>query len=129
MHDASITTGPTSQSALLEAFFLGRAFAQVLNERLGEAATDVLAQTGRFAAEWDSNVASFEAEVQRRAATALAEALGQPQPAQIQSTTPTAPPGGKTTTSSQDAAALVDEMRADIAATRAALQRVKQAAV
>ena len=117
--------GQSQSSPLLEAFFYGRAFAQVLNERLGEAATDVLAQTGRFAAEWDSTVASFEAEVTQRAATAQAEALGQPVPAQP--TNASAAPAANATP--QDAAALVDELRADIAATRAALLRVKQATV
>lgn len=102
----------------------------MLNERLGEAVTDVLAQTGRFAAEWDTTVATFEAEVAQRAATAQAETLGQPAPAQLTAQQGKSRPASTETTSvPQDAAALVDELRADIAATRAALQRVKQAAV
>lgn len=97
----------------------------MLNERLGEVATDVLSEAGKFAAEWDDTVASFEQEVLRRAANAQAEATGQP----VDGTASTTLPSTRQATSSktQDVGMLVDELRADIAAARAALQRVKQA--
>ncbi len=118
-----------SPSPLFEAFFYGRAFAQVLNERLGEVATDVLSEAGKFAAEWDDNVASFEQEVQQRAANAQAEALGQPVTAKtalLPKNVAGSTTRGSVTPTQQDVGAVVDALRADIAAARAALRQVKQ---
>jgi hypothetical protein len=52
----------------LHAFFLGRAFAEVLGEKLETGVTHALSELGKFDAEQRENLRQFVEEVQARAA-------------------------------------------------------------
>jgi methyl-accepting chemotaxis protein len=94
---------------LVQAFFVGRAVAEVLNERLELAFTDALSEVGKFDAEAKEQLRQFTEEVMERA-NRVAEAAGS------SSTYST----GTTSTGSQstDVQATVDELRAEIALLR-----------
>ncbi|MGK7945872.1 MAG: DUF6825 family protein [Microcystaceae cyanobacterium] len=53
---------------ILQAFFLGRAFAEVLNEKVEDTVTNFLSDLGKFDAEQRENLNQFMNEVQARAA-------------------------------------------------------------
>ncbi len=52
---------------VLHAFFLGRAFAEVLSEKVEESLTNALSDLGKFDAEQRENLRQFIEEVQSRA--------------------------------------------------------------
>lgn len=56
------------QNQVLQAFFLGRAFAEVLSEKVEDGVTNALSELGKFDAEQRENLRQFIAEVQSRAA-------------------------------------------------------------
>ena len=93
---------------LVQAFFVGRAVAEVLNERLELAFTDALSEVGKFDAEAKEQLRQFTLEVMERA-NRVAEAAGS-------STYPTGSPS--TGSDSTDVQATVDELRAEIALLR-----------
>jgi len=100
---------------LLQAFFVGRAVAEVINERLEVALTDALSELGKFDAEAKEQLRQFTQEVTERANRAA-------QAANV----------GQTTTSGQDAGDLqanIDELRAEIALLRNELQRYRSSSV
>ncbi|BAY14913.1 hypothetical protein NIES2109_37280 [Nostoc sp. HK-01] len=100
---------------LLQAFFVGRAVAEVVNERFEVALTDALSELGKFDAEAREQLRQFTEEVTQRANRA-AEAANARQ----------------TTTSSQDPVDLqanIDELRAEIALLRNELQRYRSSSV
>ncbi|MBU7586100.1 MAG: hypothetical protein KAF91_25070 [Nostoc sp. TH1S01] len=100
---------------LLQAFFVGRAVAEVVNERLEVALTDALSELGKFDAEAREQLRQFTEEVIVRANRA-AEAAN----------------AGQTTTSGQDPVDLqanIDELRAEIALLRNELQRYRSSSV
>ncbi len=98
-----------SSNPVLHAFFLGRAFAEVLNEKLEETLTNVLSDLGKFDAEQRENLRQFIEEVQIRAEKAAAN------------TTATA--SGED--SSEDLQETIDQLRADIASVRAELKNFR----
>lgn len=57
------------QNQVLQAFFLGRAFAEVLSEKVEDSVTNALSELGKFDAEQRQNLREFIEEVQSRAAT------------------------------------------------------------
>lgn len=57
------------QNQVLEAFFLGRAFAEVLGEKIEDGVTNALSELGKINAEQQEHLRQFMAEVQARAAT------------------------------------------------------------
>jgi methyl-accepting chemotaxis protein len=93
---------------LVQAFFVGRAVAEVLNERLELAFTDALSEVGKFDAEAKEQLRQFTLEVMERA-NRVAEAAGS-----------STYPSGSTSTGSDstDVQATVDELRAEIALLR-----------
>ncbi|MHC5615404.1 MAG: DUF6825 family protein [Nostoc sp.] len=101
---------------LVQAFFVGRAVAEVVNERLEVALTDALSDLGKFDAEAREQLRQFTDEVLERANRA-AEAAN----------------GGQSTTSRQassesvDLQADIDELRAEIALLRTELQHYRRA--
>jgi polyhydroxyalkanoate synthesis regulator phasin len=100
---------------LLQAFFVGRAVAEVINERLEVALTDALSEVGKFDAEAREQLRQFTAEVIERANRA-AEAAN----------------AGQSTTVGQDSVDLqanIDELRAEIALLRNELQRYRSSSV
>ncbi len=100
---------------LVQAFFVGRAAAEVLTERLENAFTDALSELGKFDAELREQMRQFTDEVMERA-NRTADSAGA---------------GGTTTTVGQtgsepvDVQAMIDELRAEIALLRTELQRYR----
>ncbi len=102
---------------LVQAFFVGRAAAEMLNEQLENALTDALSELGKFDAEQRERLRQFTEQVMERA-NREAE---------------TATVGQRATTVSQtgsvDIQVMIDELRAEIALLRAQLQRYRSNSV
>ena len=96
---------------VLNSFFVGRALAQALNDKLGETLTYTLSELGKINAEQGEKLRQFAQEVIDRAARETTDA------------------GGNTTTVTADAPIdiqqTVDELRAEIARLRAEIQRYR----
>jgi polyhydroxyalkanoate synthesis regulator phasin len=99
---------------LLQAFFVGRAAAEILTEKLEFALTDALSELGKWDAETREQLRSFTDEVIERANRA-AQAAGADQ------TTSYGEPGS----ASVDLQATIDDLRAEIATLRTELQRYR----
>ncbi|QLE54193.1 DUF6825 family protein [Nostoc sp. TCL26-01] len=104
---------------LVQAFFVGRAVAEVINERLEVAFTDALSEIGKFDAEAREQLRQFTEEVAERAnRAATAAEAGQ-----------TTTGVGTTPAESVDLQATIDELRAEIALLRNELQRYRSSSV
>ena len=104
---------------VVQAFFIGRAVAEIFNEQLENALTDALSELGKFDAEAREHLRQFTEQVMERA-NHTAETTTQ----------------SRTTTTrvSQDSQAvdlqaMLDELRAEIALLRAELQRYRSNSV
>ncbi|MEH2085415.1 MULTISPECIES: DUF6825 family protein [unclassified Nostoc] len=101
---------------LVQAFFVGRAVAEVVNERLEVALTDALSDLGKFDAEAREQLRQFTEEVLERANRAAESAnVGQ-------ATAST----GQASSDSGDLQADIDELRAEIALLRTELQHYRR---
>ncbi|MEH1806092.1 DUF6825 family protein [Nostoc sp.] len=101
---------------LVQAFFVGRAVAEVVNERLEVALTDALSDLGKFDAEAREQLRQFTEEVLERANRAAESANAG------QATAAT----GQATSDSGDLQADIDELRAEIALLRTELQHYRR---
>jgi polyhydroxyalkanoate synthesis regulator phasin len=95
---------------VLNSFFVGRALAQSLNDKLGETVAYTLSELGKINAEQGEKLRQFAQEVIERAERETAAA------------------GGNTTTVSADGRRVdvqetIDDLRAEIARLRAEIQR------
>ncbi|NJM71957.1 MAG: hypothetical protein HC862_18180 [Scytonema sp. RU_4_4] len=99
---------------LVQAFFVGRAAAEILTERLEFAITDALSELGKWDAETKEQLRQFTEEVMERANKA-AEAVDAAQTTGY----------GETGSAPVDQQAMIDELRAEIATLRTELQRFK----
>ncbi|KAB8335096.1 hypothetical protein SD80_001670 [Scytonema tolypothrichoides VB-61278] len=99
---------------LLQAFFVGRAAAEILTERLEFAITDALSELGKWDAQTREELRHFTDEVIERANRA-ADAAGATQTTGY----------GETSSASVDLQATIDELRAEIATLRTELQRYR----
>ena len=95
---------------ILNSFFVGRALAQSLNDKLGETVTYTLSELGKINAEQGEKLRQFAQDVIDRAARETAAA------------------GGNTTTVATDGRRVdvqetIDDLRAEIARLRAEIQR------
>jgi len=104
---------------LVQAFFVGRALAEVLTEKLEFALTDALSELGKFDAEAREQARQFTEEVIERANRA-AEAAGADY---------TSPGVGQPSSEPIDVQAMIDELRAEIATLRTELQRYRSSSV
>ncbi|WP_414542752.1 DUF6825 family protein [Nostoc sp. CCY0012] len=104
---------------LLQAFFVGRAVAEVINERVEIALTDALSDLGKFDAEAREQMRQFTEEVLERANRA-AEAANAGQ---------STPGAGYSSPDSVDIQATIDELRAEIAVLRNELQRYRSSSL
>jgi len=104
---------------LVQAFFVGRALAEVLTEKLEFALTDALSELGKFDAEAREQARQFTTEVIERANRA-AEAAGADY---------TSPGVGQPSSEPVDVQATIDELRAEIATLRTELQRYRSSSV
>lgn len=98
---------------VIHAFFLGRALAEVLNEKIEDTLTDALSELGKFDAEQRERLHQFIAEVQARAgqdtSQGAAAAGGADSPADLQET--------------------IDDLRAEIARLKAELKTYRNQSV
>jgi polyhydroxyalkanoate synthesis regulator phasin len=96
---------------VLNSFFVGRALAQSLNDKLGETLTYTLSEIGKVNAEQGEKLRQFTQEVLDRAAREIGNA------------------GGNTTVNAEgqtvDIQETIDELRAEIARLRAEIQRYR----
>ncbi|KAI5075123.1 hypothetical protein GOP47_0009199 [Adiantum capillus-veneris] len=67
--------GDDESKEVLDAFFLGKAFAEAVTERLGTVVGELLSDVGRWQAEQQKQVRDFQDEVQERAKKARVKAL------------------------------------------------------
>lgn len=98
---------------LTRAFFLGRATAEVLYEELEHQLTDTLSNVGKFDAEQREKIRHFTDQVRERADS---EAARSPQSYSSASST---------AANSGDLQETIDELRAEIAQLRSALQNYR----
>ena len=100
---------------VIDAFFLGRALAEVVGEKLEDAYTNAMSELGKFDAEQRENLREFVDEVQLRAQRA-------------------ADGGGYTTTTGtsssssddpEDLQEMLDQLRAEIASLRSELKKYR----
>jgi hypothetical protein len=109
---------------LLEAFFIGRALAETINERLGTLAADTFAEIGKLEAEIRRSISEFESEVVERGRREMMSTIIP------DGMSPSAPrsSGGMVENEEfvpADLGEAVDDLRAEIAATRALIQQIK----
>eukprot|EP00271_Cylindrocystis_brebissonii_P014245 TRINITY_DN35542_c0_g1_i1.p1 TRINITY_DN35542_c0_g1~~TRINITY_DN35542_c0_g1_i1.p1 ORF type:complete len:213 (-),score=36.07 TRINITY_DN35542_c0_g1_i1:581-1171(-) len=71
---SSSSSSDDTSKAILDAFFLGRALADTVNERLGSALGELISDISRRQAEQRDQVRQFQEEVQERATAAQAKA-------------------------------------------------------
>ena len=99
---------------VIEAFFFGRALAEVLSEKLEDAFTNALSELGKFDAEQRENLRQFTEEVKARAAREAAS-----------STTTTTPGNYPNSSSPADLQEMLDQLRAEIASLKAELKNYR----
>ncbi len=98
---------------VLNSFFVGRALAQSINDKLGETLTYTLSELGKIDAEQGEKLRQFTQEVLERAARETGKASGY---------TTTIDDRGQ----SIDIQETIDELRAEIARLRAEIQKYRQ---
>ncbi|MGL5874605.1 MAG: DUF6825 family protein [Xenococcaceae cyanobacterium] len=97
---------------VIQAFFLGRAVAEVLKERVEDSLTNALSELGKFDAEARENLRQFTEEVRARAEREAAK----------ESQTSTISVGATGRQSPVDLQETIDELRAEIARLRSELK-------
>ena len=104
----------------VHAFFLGRAVAEGIYEQLGKLFSDVITEISKFDAEQREKMRQFsEKAIERADREAQKEIEERPT---YSSTT-------ATSTQPKDLQAIIDELRAEVAQTRAELQRYRSNSV
>jgi polyhydroxyalkanoate synthesis regulator phasin len=101
---------------VVQAFFLGRAVAEVLKERVEDSLTNALSELGKFDAEARENLRQFTEEVRVRAEREAAKE------SQISTIVTVNSPG---TQSPVDLQETIDELRAEIARLRSELKNYR----
>jgi len=111
---------------LIRAFFIGRAAADLLFEKLEDSLTDVLSEVGKFESEQREKLRTFTDEVLDRAAQQEAKAEEDLAAAvQEAQTTTDRSQSRSSALKESDLQATVDGLRAEIAQLRAQLQRYR----
>ena len=121
-----------SDNPVTNAFFFGRALAEVMSEKLEESFTNAMSDLGKFDAEQRENLRQFMEEVQLRAERA-AGSTSYPTPTNNSSTTNNSvskPPSttiniDTSSTNSDDLQAMLDQLRAEIATLRSELKKYR----
>ena len=107
---------------MLQAFFVGRALAAAVSEKAGLLVSDSLSELGKFDAEQRERLRQFTEEVMTRAEQEQAAAASGSGGAG--SVAPQPPSGAASDT--EDLQATIDNLRAEIAQARAAIQQHRQ---
>ncbi len=112
---------------MLQAFFVGRALAAAVSERAGHVVSDGLSQLGKFDAEQREKLRQFTEEVMARAKQerVAAEASGNGFAGSANTASSASP---SATADTEDLQATIDNLRAEIAQARAAIQQHKKSA-
>ncbi|BAZ45218.1 hypothetical protein NIES4102_22360 [Chondrocystis sp. NIES-4102] len=111
------------------AFFLGRALAQVFSEKLEESFTNIMSDLGKFDAEQRENLRQFIEEVQLRAEQAANSSTSTTTSYTYTTPTPSRPSTSTTvkidinSANSADLQAMLDQLRAEIATLRSELKK------
>ena len=105
---------------VIDAFFLGRAVAEVMGEKLEDVYTNAMSELGKFDAEQRENLRVFMEEVQLRAQQA----------ANTGSTTTTSSSSSRSSTNSdpeepEDLQEMLDQLRSQIAELRSELKQYR----
>jgi len=103
----------------LHAFYVGRAFAEVLGERVEDTVTGTLSELGQLEAKQREAMREFVEEVMARAEQ------NEGQTATTTSSQAEAPSPQSTRRSPEDVQAMIDELRASIASLRTELNAYK----
>ncbi|MDY6784375.1 MAG: hypothetical protein SW833_17810 [Cyanobacteriota bacterium] len=103
-----------SNNSVIHAFFVGKAVANVLQEKAEEALSDALSELGKFDAESREHLRQFSEEVLNRAEREMSQRTATAPSA-------TAPSPSASASTSSDLQETIDELRAEIARTRAEL--------
>ena len=103
---------------LIQAFFVGRAVAETLNQQVESALTNFISEVSKFDAEQRENLRQFTEEVLERAK--------REEDLSMQGRTSSYTSGySSTPNQEQDLQAMIDELRAEVAELRAELQRYR----
>ena len=110
-----------------DAFFFGRALAEVFSEKLEESFTNAMSDLGKFDAEQRENLRKFVEEVELRAERAAGKAATTPTSVSNNVSRPSTPtattPSVEIDIHSDDLQAMLDSLRAEIATLRAELKK------
>ena len=109
---------------MLQAFFVGRALAAAVSEKAGHLLSDSLSQLGKFDAEQREKLRQFTEEVMARAEQERTAAEANGSSSANTNATPQAPVNAVSDT--EDLQATIDNLRAEIAQARAAIQQHRQ---
>ncbi|MGF1540004.1 MAG: DUF6825 family protein [Pleurocapsa sp.] len=104
------------------AFFFGRALAEVLSEKIEESFTNAMSEVGKFDAEQREHLRQFIEEVQLRAERAAANSPANDSSGFSNNNTAA---NSSFSTNSGDLQAMLDQLRAEIASLRAELQKYR----
>ncbi len=100
---------------VIDAFFLGRALAEVVGEKLEDVYTNAASEFGKFDAEQRENLRVFIEEVQLRAENS----------AQNNNTTNVSQPYTPASEEPEDLQEMLDQLRAEIASLRSELKKYR----
>ena len=105
---------------VVQAFFFGRALAEVLSEKIEDTFTNLVSELGKFDAEQRENLRQFTEEVQARAEQVAASSQANPS-----NSTSTSTPNSSNKSSSTDLQEMLDHLRAEIATLKAELNKYR----
>lgn len=105
-----------------QAYQIGRAIAEIMTEKVNQAATEVLSELGKLDAERREATREFLEEVNARVAAQQGDAMNGGNASGYSYGSGTSAASGR---SSQDLQATIDDLRAEIAEVRAELQKYR----
>ncbi|MEY2857531.1 MAG: hypothetical protein RLZZ74_1843 [Cyanobacteriota bacterium] len=114
-----------SNNPVTNAFFFGRALAEVMSEKLEESFTNAMSDLGKFDAEQRENLRQFMEEVQQRAERASETTT---YPGTSNNGTTNSYRGiniDTSSTNSEDLQTMLDQLRAEIATLRTELKKYR----
>jgi hypothetical protein len=118
-----------NNNPVTNAFFFGRALAEVMSEKLEESFTNAMSDLGKFDAEQRENLRKFMEEVQLRAERASGTTVYPGSSNNSSSSSGTSPYVGfnidTSSTNSEDLQTMLDQLRAEIATLRTELKKYR----
>lgn len=119
-----------SNNPVTNAFFFGRALAEVMSEKLEESFTNTISELGKFDAEQRENLRQFIEEVELRSQRASGATVYPNTSNNSRPTTKTSSDSGgfnidTSSTNSDDLQTMLDQLRAEIATLRTELKKYR----